>query len=458
MHKKIGKTGFIMFKIDFEKAYDRVDWSFLRKTLCEFGFPTKIVDLIMNCTTEEDFLYPFFSSRHDHRQGDPMSLYLFLFCMEKQGLLIQDKVSDGHWQLVSISRNGSKISHFYFVNDCLLFTKAIVSQVKLVQDVLRGFFLAYGLKVNVHKSNFFASKNVSRSQIQKFVYILNFQRTHHPSKYLGFPLITSKTKKAYFAFLLDRVNSRIIGWKSKLLNCAGRVTLANSVLPAIPFYMMQNLWIPQGICDTIDSRIRCFIWGGNHNHWVDWGTISKSRQHGGLSVHKCKQVNIALLGKHVQVLMQDLNKLWVKILNEKYVHNSNVCNLNVSKGCSYSWSSIMKGLSTLRSGFYIQIRDGSSSLWFKPWLYGDTLYSGVEDIHERDLHLRVCDVYFDGELHLDVLTTSILGHIWDKLLVLFLDYTMPDTITWSHSSSGEYDTKSAYVWLNHEPAGHFNST
>lgn len=97
MHKKIGKTGFIMFKIDFEKAYDRVDWSFLRKTLCEFGFPTKIVDLIMNCTTEEDFLYPFFSSRHDHRQGDPMSLYLFLFCMEKQGLLIQDKVSDGHW-------------------------------------------------------------------------------------------------------------------------------------------------------------------------------------------------------------------------------------------------------------------------------------------------------------------------------------------------------------------------
>jgi len=156
--------------------------------------------------------------------------------------------------------------------------------------------------------------------------------------------------------------------------------------------------------------------------------------------------------------MQDLNKLWVKILNEKYVHNSNVCNLNVSKGCSYSWSSIMKGLSTLRSGFYIQIRDGSSSLWFKPWLYGDTLYSGVEDIHERDLHLRVCDVYFDGELHLDVLTTSILGHIWDKLLVLFLDYTMPDTITWSHSSSGEYDTKSAYVWLNHEPAGHFNST
>lgn len=38
MHKKKGKTGYIMFKIDFEKAYDRMDWDFLRLTLNDFGF------------------------------------------------------------------------------------------------------------------------------------------------------------------------------------------------------------------------------------------------------------------------------------------------------------------------------------------------------------------------------------------------------------------------------------
>jgi len=132
-------------------------------------------------------------------------------------------------------------------------------------------------------------------------------------------------------------------------------------------------------------------------------------------------------------------------------------NLNVSKGCSYPWSSIMKALSALRSGFSIQIGDGSSSPWFEPWLYGDTLYNGVEDIHDRNFHLRVYDVYLDGEWHLDVLTTSILDDILDKLPILFLEYTMSDTITWSHSSFGEYDTKSAYVWLNRELAGHFTS-
>lgn len=51
MHKKKGKSGFLMFKIDFEKAYDRVDWNFLRLTLAEFGFPQQTINLIMSYTT-----------------------------------------------------------------------------------------------------------------------------------------------------------------------------------------------------------------------------------------------------------------------------------------------------------------------------------------------------------------------------------------------------------------------
>lgn len=40
-----------MFKIDFEKAYDRVDWKFLECTLTEFGFPPHLIRLIMSTTT-----------------------------------------------------------------------------------------------------------------------------------------------------------------------------------------------------------------------------------------------------------------------------------------------------------------------------------------------------------------------------------------------------------------------
>lgn len=69
-----------------------------------------------------------------------MSLYLFLLCMEKLAILIQQKMDEGIWEPTTILRGGPKISHLFFVDDCLLFTKATYSQVKLVQDVLGDFF------------------------------------------------------------------------------------------------------------------------------------------------------------------------------------------------------------------------------------------------------------------------------------------------------------------------------
>jgi len=55
---------------------------------------------------------------------------------------------------------------------------------------------------------------------------------------------------------MGQVNSRLDGWKTKLLSRAGRVTLAQSVVFALPNYAMQNLWIPEGVCNQIDASIR----------------------------------------------------------------------------------------------------------------------------------------------------------------------------------------------------------
>lgn len=56
------------------------------------------------------------------RQGDPMPPYLFVLCMEKVALLIQDKVHDQIWKPIKIASNGPSISHLLFADDCLLFT------------------------------------------------------------------------------------------------------------------------------------------------------------------------------------------------------------------------------------------------------------------------------------------------------------------------------------------------
>nr|KYP62712.1 hypothetical protein KK1_017260 [Cajanus cajan] len=46
MHKKKGKKGYVMFKVEFEKAYDMGDWNFLKLTLTDFGFPLLLFPFI----------------------------------------------------------------------------------------------------------------------------------------------------------------------------------------------------------------------------------------------------------------------------------------------------------------------------------------------------------------------------------------------------------------------------
>ncbi|WP_368855658.1 RNA-directed DNA polymerase, partial [Pseudomonas reactans] len=39
------------FKVDIQKAYDTVDWTFLRTILFGFGFPDRMIDWIMTCVS-----------------------------------------------------------------------------------------------------------------------------------------------------------------------------------------------------------------------------------------------------------------------------------------------------------------------------------------------------------------------------------------------------------------------
>lgn len=158
------------------------------------------------------------------------------------------------------------ISHLFFADGCIFFTKAKASQVRLVQDVLNAFCLASGMKVNIQKSQFLPSKNIPQSKVTKFEGILEIKHTYNIGRYLGFPLLAGRATKNDFSFLLDKINMRLAGWKSKLLSRAGRVTLAKSVISSMPIYRMQNLWLPIGVCDRIDSCMRRFVWGGDHCH------------------------------------------------------------------------------------------------------------------------------------------------------------------------------------------------
>lgn len=108
-----------------------MNWRFLELTWNDFGFPPSIIKVIMSLTTSTSLSLKWnnevlesFKSNRGLRQGDPLSLYLFLLCMEKLALMIHEKVTQKAWQPIKLTKDWLEISHLVFEDDCLLCTTA----------------------------------------------------------------------------------------------------------------------------------------------------------------------------------------------------------------------------------------------------------------------------------------------------------------------------------------------
>lgn len=89
----------MVLKIEFEKAYDKINWDLLQDTLLDVGIPRELVRVIMYCVSTTSFQVLWngattevFQPSCGIRQGDPLSPYLFVLCIERLRHLIEDIV------------------------------------------------------------------------------------------------------------------------------------------------------------------------------------------------------------------------------------------------------------------------------------------------------------------------------------------------------------------------------
>jgi hypothetical protein len=121
----------------------------------------------------------YFKPKRGIQQGDPMSPYFFLLCMDKLSHLVREEVDKGLWIPMKAGRNGPNISHLMFAYDLLLFHQANLGTINSIIITLTKFCrMLLGQKVNQAKTLIFFSKNVSttRNELTVLNLLITFRR------------------------------------------------------------------------------------------------------------------------------------------------------------------------------------------------------------------------------------------------------------------------------------------
>ncbi|XP_071727374.1 uncharacterized protein [Rutidosis leptorrhynchoides] len=205
-------------KIDLQKAYDTVNWSFLEMALKGFGFHPLIIKWIMAGVTTARFsicvnevAHGYFKSGRGLRQGDPISPYLFTIVMEVLNLILVKEIRNSKEFQFHFGCKRLKLSHVGFADDLLVLCHGDLNSVKVVKKALDVFSSVSGLGVIDCKG------------------------------------------------LVDKVRAKVGSWRNKKLSYAGRLQLIASVLSSMQIYWASVYMLPCCVIAEIEKVLKSFL-------------------------------------------------------------------------------------------------------------------------------------------------------------------------------------------------------
>ncbi|GJS50779.1 RNA-directed DNA polymerase, eukaryota [Tanacetum coccineum] len=232
---KVKKKQALIFKVDFEKAYDSVRWDFLDEVLSKFGFGDKWRkwiqcclrssrgSIIVNGSPTEEFQFG-----RCLKQGDPLSPFLFILIMESLHLSFQRVVDVGMFQDIKLGASVD-LSHMFYADDAVFVEQWNDSNITTLVHVLECFYRVSGLKINMGKSKIMGV-HVDNAKVFRVAVKLRCLILKAPFSYLGSIVGGDMNRLQTWNDIVDRVKRRLSKWKMTTLSIGGRLTLVKSVL------------------------------------------------------------------------------------------------------------------------------------------------------------------------------------------------------------------------------------
>ncbi|KAJ0497121.1 putative RNA-directed DNA polymerase [Helianthus annuus] len=353
--KKNRKQAFIL-KIDFEKAYDNVNWNFLVDSMLQMGFPSLWVSWINGIVSSARSSVlvngsPTFEFQCGKglRQGDPISPFLFLMVMEVLACMIDKGVEVGVLNGICSPAEGPTISHLLFADDAVIIGDWSKVNLENVVRILRCFRICSGLKINLSKCNLFGL-GVETPEVEGLASVVGCSVGGFPFKFLGVVVGANMNKISNWKPVSDVFDARLSRWKSSCLSIGGRVVLIKSVLQSLPGYYFSLFRAPVSVIKNLEGKIKKFLWGNVEGrrpmYWVNWDRVALPKDKGGLGLAKLASINISLLVKWGWRYKTEQNVLWKRVVDAFHTVRRNWDFFPCRKGLGGPWSNIVKVLST----------------------------------------------------------------------------------------------------------------
>ena len=313
----------LLLSIDFQQAFDSISWKFIHKVLDYFNFGPSIKSWIKlfqsgaeSCILQNGFMSDFFQLGRGCRQGDPISPYIFILCVEVLGIMIRK--SEG---VKGIKINNVEFKLSQYADDTQMFLDGSEASLKSALIILHKFYQMSGLKVNLDKTKALwigsmckADKTICRE--------FNIDWEQKPLKILG--VIFSPEVFDIWDHNLDnvmkKVKSMIKTWSKRKLTLIGRVTVIKSLMLSKFAYLFLALPNPPGdLLKKLESMFFKFLWNKGPDR-ISRRQIVKNIEAGGL-----RMIDI-------HAFITSLKVTWLR----RIIMNSETDNWSILSGINFS--------------------------------------------------------------------------------------------------------------------------